>query len=215
MNIILNLVVVAASVIGAGMALPQARSLFTTRRTDGVSPMWIGVSLAINAWWIAYALAASVAVLLPVALASFALYTSMALVFVRAERSAGRRVASTMRPMALGTFGLGLGPLPALLLGGWEVAGLAIGLCYGLQLLPAVVAAHRTRSLSGISNGTWILSFIEGALWIVYGSVIRDGALIAGGVTGVVMSGVILARLESTGHRPFAVGSLGRAAYAR
>ena len=53
MNIILNLVVVSASVIGAGMAFPQALRLFTTRRTDGVSPMWIGVSLAINAWWTA------------------------------------------------------------------------------------------------------------------------------------------------------------------
>ena len=215
MNIVLNLVVVAASVIGAGMAFPQARSLFTTRRTDGVSPMWIGVSLAINAWWVAYAVAASVAVLLPVAVVSFALYASMAVVFVRAERSAGRRVVSTLGPMAVGAFGLGLGPLPALLIGGWGTAGLAIGLCYGLQLLPAVVAALRTRMLSGVSNSTWILSFVEGVLWLVYGSAIRDGALIAGGVTGVVMSGVILARLETTGHRPFAVGSKGRTVYAR
>lgn len=215
MNIVLNLVAVAASVIGAGMALPQAISLFTTRRTDGVSPMWIGVSLAINAWWAAYALAASVTVLLPVAVASFVLYAAIGVIFVRAERDAGRRLAPTIRSMAIGAFALGLGPLPGLVIGGWHTAGIAIGLCYGVQLLPAVIATFRTRELSGVSNGTWILSFVEGLLWLIYGVVIVDGALIAGGVTGVLMAGIILARLDITGHRPFAITASFRPAFAR
>ena len=215
MNIVLNLTVVAASVIGAGMAFPQALRLFTTRSTDGISPMWIGVSLAINTWWTAYAIAASVAVLLPVSIASFMLYASMAAMFIHTERSAGHSLLALARPMAAGAFGLGLAPLPALLLGGWEVAGVAIGLCYGLQLLPAVAAAYRTRLLAGVSNGTWILSFVEGVLWLMYGWMIRDAALAAGGAAGVVMSGVILARLELTGHEPFVVPFPRRAAYAR
>ncbi|MFT7327671.1 MAG: hypothetical protein ACI88S_002103, partial [Ilumatobacter sp.] len=38
MNLILNLVVIAASVLGSGMAFPQARRLMKTRSVDGVSP---------------------------------------------------------------------------------------------------------------------------------------------------------------------------------
>lgn len=215
MNIILDIVVVAASVVGAGMALPQAITLLSTRSTDGVSPMWIGVSLAINAWWIVYAIAASIWVLLPVATTSFALYASMAVLFVRARRSLRSPMAPVFRSMLAGSFGLGLAPLPALVFGNWATAGIAIGLSYGLQLLPAVVAASRTRQLSGVSSGTWILSLVEGALWLVYGAAIGDGALIAGGVTGVVMSGLLLARLEATGHRPFVFGLGGRTAFAR
>ena len=82
----------------------------------------------------------------------------------------------------------------------------------------AEVAEFRNRGsteLSGVSRGTWILSFVEGVLWLAYGAVIRDGALVAGGVTGVVMAGVILARLEITGHRPFALPAITRASYAR
>ena len=76
-------------------------------------------------------------------------------------------------------------------------------------------AAYRTRLLAGVSNGTWILSFVEGVLWLMYGWMIRDAALAAGGAAGVVMSGVILARLELTGHEPFVVPFPRRAAYAR
>ena len=47
-NILLNSVVIVATVLGSWMAFPQARRLARTRRVEGVSPAWIGVSLAIN-----------------------------------------------------------------------------------------------------------------------------------------------------------------------
>ena len=58
MNVVVNALVVSATVLGSGMALPQARQLARTRSTDGVSPTWVGVSLALNGWWLAYGLAA-------------------------------------------------------------------------------------------------------------------------------------------------------------
>lgn len=204
MNITLTIVAVAASVLGSGMALPQALRLFRTGRTEGVSPAWIGVSTAINGWWVAYALAVSLWSLLPVASLSFLLYVWIGVVYVR---------ATSMRALTgigVGAFGLGMAPLPALLAGGWEIAGIAVGLSYGAQLAPAVVAAYRASALDGISPATWVISFTEAALWLAYGFGIGDRALVAGGAMGVVMAGAIVARLLVCDVRAAAVGSAAR-----
>jgi uncharacterized protein with PQ loop repeat len=201
MNIVLTVVAIGASVLGAGMAFPQAVRLFKTRCADGVSATWIGVSLAINAWWAAYAMAVSLWALLPVCLVSFIVYSWIAVVYVDVIGQA------RIRAIFGGAVGLGLVPLPVLLIAGWEVAGVAVGLCYGLQLAPAVVASMRTRDLAGVSAATWILSFVEGVLWLAYGFGVADWALIAGGVSGIVMAGTILGRLVATDSEPFAVRS--------
>ncbi len=76
-------------------------------------------------------------------------------------------------------------PLPFLVIGGWELAGIAVGLSYGVQLLPAVVAACRTRDLVGVSASTWIIAFVESGLWLVYGIGVGDIALTLAGTVGV------------------------------
>jgi uncharacterized protein with PQ loop repeat len=199
MNVMLNATVIVASVLGSGMALPQARRLARTRSADGVSPVWVGVSMAINGWWVAYGIASPVWALVPVSLISFALYAAMAVLFVR---SIGR---SSLRGLMLGALGLGMIPLPFLLTGGWATAGVVVGLCYGLQLLPAVITVCRTRDLLGVSAATWLIAWIEAVLWLIYGVGVGDVALLAAGLIGVAMSSVILARLAVTGHRPLEV----------
>ncbi len=199
MNVVLNALVISATVIGSGMALPQARQLSRTRRTDGVSPTWVGVSMAINGWWLAYGLAAPVWALVPVSTISIALYASMAVLFVQTGGGVARR------GLLVGALGLGMIPLPFLLVGGWRVAGVVVGFCYGLQLLPAVLAVLRSRALSGVSAATWWIAWVESMIWLVYAAAVVDLALIVAGAIGVVMSTVILTRLASTGHRPFDV----------
>ncbi len=199
MNLMLNLIVVVATIIGSAMAFPQARRIARTRRVDGVSATWIGVSLSINAWWLAYGLAADIWALVPVSVMSLILYGVMAWFFLA---SVGRR---GLGGMAVGMFVLGMVPLPFLVAGGWALAGVAVGLSYGVQLLPAVVASLRTRVLTGVSSTTWIIAFVEAALWLVYGIAVADVALVLAGTVGVAMAGVILARLAVTGHRPFMV----------
>lgn len=199
MNLVLNIVVVVATVLGSWMALPQARQIARTRRVDGVSSAWIGVSLAINAWWLTYGLVMRVWALVPVSTISLLLYGVMAWCFVA---SVGR---SGLRGLAAGAFGLGMVPLPFLLVGGWELAGVAVGLSYGVQLMPAVVASLRTRILGGVSSATWLIAFVEAALWLAYGVAVRDAALTLAGAVGMAMAAVIIARLAVTGHRPFVV----------
>jgi uncharacterized protein with PQ loop repeat len=199
MHLLLNLLVVVATVLGSWMAFPQARRIARTRHVDGVSATWIGVSLAINAWWLTYGVVAGVWALVPVSIISLLLYGVMAWFFVL---SVGR---TALPGLTLGVFGLGMVPLPFLLIGGWELAGVAVGLSYGVQLLPAVVASLRTSALSGVSSTTWIIASIEAALWLVYGLGVGDVALTLAGLVGVVMASVILIRLAVTGHRTFVV----------
>jgi uncharacterized protein with PQ loop repeat len=197
MDLLLNSLVVVASVLGSWMAFPQTRRLVRTRRVDGVSATWIGVSIAINAWWLAYAFAADVWAVVPVSLLSLVLYGVMGLVYTA---SVGRRA---VLGISAGCFGLGMIPLPFLVVGGWTPAGVAVGFSYGLQLLPAVVAACRTSDLAGVSPATWLIAFVEAALWLVYGAGVGDPALLLAGGVGVVMASIILGRLAATGHRPF------------
>jgi len=199
MHLLLNFLVVVATVLGSWMAFPQARRIARTRRVEGVSATWIGVSLAINAWWLTYGLVAGVWALVPVSIISLLLYGVMAWFFVL---SVGR---AAVPGLALGVFGLGMVPLPFLLIGGWELAGVAVGLSYGVQLLPAVVASLRTSALSGVSSTTWIIASLEALLWLAYGLGVGDVALTLAGLVGVVMASVILVRLAVTGHRPFVV----------
>ena len=199
MNLVLTLIVFVATVLGSWMAFPQARRIARTRRVDGVSSTWIGVSLAINGWWLSYGLIVGVWALVPVSIMSLLLYGVMGWFYVR---SVGR---PALPGLALGVFGLGMVPLPFLIIGGWELAGVAVGLSYGVQLLPAVVASLRTTSLSGVSSATWIIAFVESALWLVYGLGVGDVALTLAGAVGMALASVILARLAVTGHRPFVV----------
>jgi uncharacterized protein with PQ loop repeat len=199
MNLLLTLIVVVATVLGSWMAFPQARRIARTRRVDGVSSTWIGVSLAINGWWLAYGLVVGVWALVPVSIVSLLLYGVMGWFFVR---SVGR---SALPGLAFGVFVLGMVPLPFLLVGGWGLAGVAVGLSYGVQLLPAVLASLRTSMLSGVSSATWIIAFVEAALWLAYGLGVGDIALTLAGAVGMAFASIILARLAVTGHRPFVV----------
>jgi uncharacterized protein with PQ loop repeat len=137
--------------------------------------------------------------LVPVSVVSLMLYGVMGWFYVR---SVGR---SALSGLAVGVFGLGMVPLPFLVVGGWELAGVAVGLSYGVQLMPAVVASLRTTLLSGVSSATWIIAFVEAALWLAYGLGVGDVALTLAGGVGMLLASVILTRLAVTGHRPFVV----------
>lgn len=195
--VFVTIMIVIANVMGAGMAYPQASKLIRTGNTHGVSGVWAGVSLTMNIWWLAYGLANDLWGLVPVSAVAAVLYVAIIVAYMR---SAGR---SALGGVLLGAFVLGMVPAPVLALGGWTAAGLAIGLCYGMQLVPAVVAACRTNELHGVAPSTWLMAWAESVIWIGYGLFVTDAALLLGGASGAVMSTLILGRLAATGHKPF------------
>jgi len=199
MELVLNATVLCATVLGSGMAFPQARKIFRTGRVEGVSAAWAGVSAALNSWWLVYGVSEGVWAVVPVSVLSLALYLLIAALIVR---NAG---PSSLPAIVRGAIALGAVPVPFLLVGGWELAGTVVGLCYGLQLLPAVVEAYRGSDLAGIAAGTWVIALVESGLWLAYGSVVADPALIAGGASGMAMSALILARLVAVDARRRAI----------
>ncbi len=203
MNLVLNSMVFCATVLGSGMAFPQARKIVRTGRVEGVSAAWAGVSAALNSWWLVYGISEGVWAVVPVSALSLALYLIIAVLIVR---HAG---LSSLTAIVHGGVALGLVPVPFLLLGGWQLAGTVVGLCYGLQLLPAVLEAYRSSDLAGVAAGTWVIALVESGLWLAYGSVVADPALIAGGASGVAMSALILARLLAVDARRRAIRVVG------
>ncbi len=188
-QILLTSLVVVATLLGAGMVVPQILRLHRTENTDGVSVAWIGVGVAMNSWWTAYALGVELWSLLPVSVSGVLLYVTLAMQMFRL------RGAGQIRGFLLGVITVGVIPLPALLLGGLEAAGIVIGLSYAVQFSPAVRESLRSKDLLGLSPSTWLMAFGEAVIWFVYGAAVVDVALIIGGAGGAVASAVILTRL--------------------
>jgi hypothetical protein len=188
-SLILPAAVVVATVMGAGMIVPQVVRLRRTRVATGVSGTWVGLGLAMNAWWIAYATAQQLWGLLPVSIGALVLYLVITMQYT------GLLGAPGARSVLLGFGAAGALPAIPLLIGGWTATGLAIGLAYAVQFAPAVVAALRSVDLTGISPTTWAMAWIEAVIWCSYGLAMTDAALVVGGGGGAIMASVILARL--------------------
>ncbi len=194
-SLVMPVLLIVANVLGTGMIVPQSLRLKRHRDTEGVSSAWVGVGVAMNIWWLAYGLEEHLWGLIPVSAIALGLYSFMA---VQLVGTLGRTVA---RPFLFGALGLGSVPLPFLVFGNWRAAGVAIGLCYGIQFAPAALASLRSDRLSGISPTTWTMAWAEAVIWLVYGLTIGDWALVVGGTGGTAMATVILFRLAATGQR--------------
>jgi uncharacterized protein with PQ loop repeat len=191
---ILTVAVVLANVLGAVMAFPQAIRLVRTRHTEGISPVWAGISVAANTWWIVYGIGTGLWEVLPVSTMSAIAYLMIIWVLGTVDPSSLRRVA-------LGFVAVAIVPVPVLLTLGWPAVGVVVGLLYGVQLAPAVISAYRTAIPLGIAPATWLLAWSEAFLWGVYGVGTGDIALISAGLVGVVMSTLILVRLVVVRNR--------------
>lgn len=199
---LLPLLLVVANVMGVGMILPQVLRIRRDRCTEGVSGSWVGVGLTLNLWWLAYGIQTELWGLLPVSAGAFVLYAAIATQMVKLNPT------SAYRQLLFGMFVLGGVPLPFLIAGGWTLAGLAIGCSYGVQFLPAAVEAYRSPSVAGVSVSTWVMAWIEAAIWLLYGLDTTDPALLFGGSGGLAVSSFILVLLAT---KPGGSGSASRA----
>lgn len=207
----LTFVVIAANVLGGVMAFPQARKMLRTRSLEGVSLTWAAISATVNAWWGVYGIAIGDLGIVPVSAVSVMAYLVIALGVVRLS-AVPTRVSA--RLAAGPAAAISIVPAIALLLHGWVVAGIALGALYGVQLSPAVVAVYRAIDVSGVSAATWVIAFVEAALWGVYGTSGGDVGIITMATTGVLMSSLVLVRLlvrrprRSRGVVPVGAGGL-------
>lgn len=188
----LTIVVIAANVLGAAMAVPQARKLLRSRRPEGVSVTWAAISATVNGWWGIYGIGTDDYGIVPVSVVSVGAYLVIAVSVVRFSTSPARQlVLPALRAAGLVT----VIPLIALRVDGWATAGITLGALYGVQLLPAVLTVYRTVDVSGVALATWVIAFAEAALWGVYGFANIDVGLLTLAATGMTMSSLVVARL--------------------
>ena len=124
--------VVVANVTGAGMIVPQVWRLYRVRGVDGVSAVWIGIGIALNLFWLGYALDRDLWALIPVSSLSLGLYAAMAVLY---SHIVGVRALARLSD---GFVGGAAAPLVAVLVDGWLLAGIVLGLAYTVQFSPAV-----------------------------------------------------------------------------
>jgi uncharacterized protein with PQ loop repeat len=194
---VMTLVAAGANVLGASMAIPQATRLIRHRRVEGVSAVWAAMSITVNVWWVAYAVGAGEWAIMPVAVISVAAYSAVAMALAR--YSPARPRAGVTSPL-LAAAAIGSLPLLALTVGGWPVAGVVLGMIYGIQMLPAVIIVYRSHDLTGVSAATWTMAWSEALLWGIYGVAGRDPGLLSFGAAGLVVSTAILVRLAYRRH---------------
>lgn len=75
--------------------------------------------------------------------------------------------------------------------------GLAAAMCTTISFIPQVVKAWRTRSTDDISLGTSLSLIVGLALWLAYGTILRDLPLIlANFVTLCLASAMLVFKLR-------------------
>ncbi len=73
------------------------------------------------------------------------------------------------------------------------LVGLLAGLCTTVSFLPQVLKTWRTRSTEDISLGMFLIFTIGCTLWLLYGLLLRDIAIMLPNAVTIVMSTIILA----------------------
>jgi uncharacterized protein with PQ loop repeat len=190
MGDLLDYMPIAAAAFAIPQFLPQLLKLRATDDTAGVSWSWATLTSVNNAAWFAYfALASYWTALVP---ASSATLLAGALAIMLARRGQARA-----RPAVL------ISGWVALLVAGFTVAGRTglgtlLTVAFILQVIPSLWTAYRTAHLTGVAAGTWLLILGELSCWTIFGVHQADPRLIILGLTGVIASALMLARIRRT-----------------
>jgi uncharacterized protein with PQ loop repeat len=188
---------IAAAALAIPQFVPQIVKLRTTRDAAGISWSWAALTSVNNAAWFAYfALSGYWTALVPSSSATLLAGALAAMLAVR------RR--ATVRPPMLIVGWVGV-LISTLVVGGRNGLGTLLTGAFILQVAPSLWTAYRTDRPTGISRGTWLLVLAELSCWLVFGLHRLDPRLIVLGITGVMASSLMLARIHDTRRR---VGSM-------
>ena len=197
MSDLLDYLPIAAAVFAIPQFLPQLLKLRATDDTAGVSWSWATLTSINNAAWFAYFAASAYWAALVPATSATLLAGILAIMLVR-------RGQARARPAVL------VASWVALLMAVFTVAGRTglgtlLTVAFILQVTPSIWTAYRTAHLTGVARGTWLLILGELSWWTIFGVHQSDPRLLTLGVTGVIASAVMLARIHlapARGPRP-------------
>lgn len=185
-----NIAIVAATIGTITFLVPQIVKLIRTGDASGVSTTWAALGFVSNVGWFAYVINRQLWAALLAPLVTFISYG----VALWALRRAGLDLRRSFL-IGLGWTGL---LLATMLLFGWPMLGVVLGLSYGVMMTPSVWTAYRTRDPSGISPGTWWIGLAEAFLWGYFGWFNVDAGIVTFSVVGLIGSVLMLNRYYAT-----------------
>ena len=186
-------VAVVANGVTFVQIVPQIMRLLRTGHSEGVSPSWAAVGMALNLGWLTYVVENQFWVTIP---SIFAAFCSFGLALFLLYRSGANVRAGLLMSAAVAVASVGIQQAA-----GWTVLGTVLGLSNGLYLGPALIAAWRTHVPAGVSPGTWWLTVLEGLKWGFYGVLVAAVPIMVYGSTAVLLALGVLLRLWMTRHR--------------
>jgi uncharacterized protein with PQ loop repeat len=187
-----GMVFAALPLVAAALAVPQfLPQLAKARRSAsmaGVSWSWAALTSVSNCGWLAYFSMSHLWTGLVPAVAACVLSGWLAVVLAR------RMGGVPVRP-ALLALGWAVILAASTVVFGRTGLGSAMAVAFTIQMTPPVLAVYRSADTSGVALGTWWMIFGELACWCVFGLHEHDVRLIVLGVTGVVASVLVIARV--------------------
>jgi uncharacterized protein with PQ loop repeat len=184
---------IAATAFAVPQFIPQILKLRVTDDTAGVSWSWAALTGLNNAAWLTYFILERYwTALVPSSSATFLAWTLAVLLTCRGQ--------AKLRP-AIPIGGWAAMLVTAYLVAGRTGLGALLTAAFAVQVAPSIWTAYRTPRPTGISSGTWLLILGELSCWLTFGLYRSDPRLIALGITGVIASTLMLARIRQT-RRP-------------
>jgi uncharacterized protein with PQ loop repeat len=198
-ELLANLAVIAATAATLFFLVPQIVKLVRTGDAAGVSTTWPAIGLASNVGWTVYYVHGTLWAPLVAPIGATTGYAVTLWALARMGRPLG---ASAVRGAVAGAV---LVATTAVL--GWTALGVALGLSFGVTMVPTLWTAYRTWNPSGISPGTWWLGLAEAVLWGFYGWHHADAGILTFSVIALGGSAAMLARYAATHRRIGEFGS--------
>ena len=189
-EILANIAVAAATFAALLFLVPQIVKLARTGDSAGVSSTWPAIGFISNVGWFVYFVHEALWVSLVAPLGAAVGYAVTLWALARTGRPLGGSYLSGI------VFGSVL--VATAVVAGWATLGVALGLSFGVMMVPSLWTAYRTANPSGISPGTWWLGVAEAGLWGFYGWHHADAGIITFAVTALLGSVAMLARHTAT-----------------
>lgn len=182
-----ELVGIPAGIVSTGIGVPQLFRLLSRRDTAGVSAATWWLTAVAGLTWVVHNVrhdegVAAITNGLSAAVAA-------AILFRCYRDSAAQPREAFAIPLVVAVLDIAVFLMAPDHLG-WVAAGIGI-----VQFLPQAKAVLTTDELSGVSLLTWCLAVVAAALWITYGVLHSDAAIIASPLVTGALSLVIVTRL--------------------
>ena len=191
MSVLIEVIGAAALIVTATAVLPQTVRMVRIRSTEGVSPLWAMLGAVSTAVWTAYTAARGL--WWATAADALACLSYLSAVVVLARQGVPARLLAGAAWFAVFVLAFFVADLAGV--------GIVLSFAFIVQVSPSVWTAYRQDSLLGASQTTWVLTFCEGILWLAYGAVKGDLAVVAFGTIAAIAGALMVGRIRRVAAR--------------